>query len=77
VGSQASGHSPSLEIASDLDHSPLFIQEHYVDWKFHADSVDRFAGRDPETLARFQFRVFQQSGFALFAGVGNVRPIGQ
>jgi hypothetical protein len=77
VGSQARGHSPSLKIASNLDHSPLFIQEHYVNRKFHADRVDRFAGSDPETLPGLQFRVFQQSDFPLFTGIGNVRPIGQ
>jgi hypothetical protein len=77
VGSQASGHSPSLQIASHLDHSPLFIQEHNVDWKFHANGVDRFARRDPKTLAGFQFCVFQQAEFPLFAAVGNVRPVSQ
>jgi len=77
VSSQASGHSPSLETAADLDHSPLFIQEHYVDWKFHADRVDRFAGRDPETLAGFQFCVFQQPDFPLLAGVGDIRAVSQ
>jgi hypothetical protein len=77
VGSQASGHSPSRDIASNLDHSPLLIQEHYVNRKFHADRVDRLAGGDPKTLPGFQFAVFQQSDFPLFAGIGNVRPIGQ
>jgi hypothetical protein len=77
VGSQASGHPPSLDIAPNLDYTPLFIQEYDVNRKFHADRVDRFTGRDPETLPGFQFRVFQQPDFPLFTGIGNVRPISQ
>jgi len=39
--------------------------------------VDRFAGHDPQPLARLEAGVLQQARAPLGAGVSDLRPVGQ
>jgi hypothetical protein len=55
----------------------LFIEIDKIDREAHAEGVDRFAGRDPESLAVSQAAPAQQSLGSLAAGGRELNACGQ
>ena len=68
---------PRRHRVPDLFYFPPFIQINQVDRKLHEKGVHRFAGDDPQALARLQPFVFQQAGPPFRAGIRHVSSLSQ
>ena len=60
-----------------LPNFPFLVEVDQVYRKLHKEGVNRFAGDDPQTIARFQPYVLQEAGTSLGAGVRDVNGIPQ
>ena len=73
--SQADRHTPWCDIRNNLAHHVLLIDVNEVDRELHEESVDAFAGNDPETFSGAELFVFQEADRSLLTGLGFVNGI--
>ena len=74
---QAERDAPPAHIGADLQDFALFRQKNYVDGKLHGKRMDAFARHNPQAFALLKPCVFQKSGTARRAGIGNGCAVGQ
>jgi hypothetical protein len=67
VRPQTDGHAARSYIARDFPDLQVLVQENDIQPHFHTKGMDRFAGHDPKSGARFQILGVEQAATARFA----------
>src|ERR1700691_1783773 len=73
---QAERDSAAHHIRPDLEDLLRFREKHHIDRELHSERMDAFRA-DQQSVARFEARMFQESGTALGSRAGFARMVGQ